>query len=170
MQVDFTVPEIYLGQIKPGMSLTTTSQAYPDRHFEGAVAEIDTRVDPTSRSVRIRAEVPNEDNLLKPGMLLYVALRLEERSSRTIPERALTQDGDRTFVFAVHQDSVQKTQVTLGRRKPGYVEVVEGLELGDSVATSGLQDLDDGAPIEVDGTFEEPSRPIQNIDPNDRPA
>ena len=163
MQVDFTVPEIYLGQIQPGMPLATTSQAYPDRTFEGTIAEIDTRVDPTSRSVRVRAEVPNEDNLLKPGMLLYVALRLEERSSRTIPERALTQDGDQTFVFEVRQDSVQKTEVTLGRRKPGYVEVMEGLEVGDSVATSGLQDLSDGVRVNVDGTFEKPSQPIKNI-------
>ena len=170
MQVDFTIPEVYLGQIKSGMPLTTISQAYPDQAFEGTIAEIDTRVDPTSRSVRVRAEIPNEDGLLKPGMLLYVELALEKASSRTIPERSLTQDGDQSFVFKVVQDSVQKTEITLGRRKPGYVEVMDGLQLGDSVATSGLQDLDDGTRVEVDGTFEEPSQPIKNTNPSDQPS
>ena len=167
MQVDFTVPEIYLGQLQPGMPLTTTSQAYSDHTFEGTIAEIDTRVDPTSRSVRVRAEIPNQDTLLKPGMLLYVALRLEKRDSRTIPERSLVQDGDQSFVYQVHQDRVEKTEVTLGRRKPGYVEVMDGLEVGDSVATSGLQDLDDGAPVKIDGTFDEPSQPIENTNTKD---
>lgn len=170
MRVDFTVPEVYLGQVKPGMPLTTTSQAYPDHTFEGTIAEIDTRVDPTSRAVRVRAEIPNEDRLLKPGMLLYVELALEKAASRTIPERSLIQDGDKSFVFKVQEDSVQRTEVTLGRRKPGYVEVTDGLELGDSVATSGLQDMNDGTRIEVDGLFEEPSKPIENIDANNLPS
>ena len=170
MQVDFTVPEVYLGQIKPGLSLTTTSQAYPNQGFAGTIAEIDTRVDPTSRAVRVRAEIPNEDRLLKPGMLLYVTLILEKAASRTIPERSLVQEGDQSFVYKVQQDSVQKTEVTLGRRKPGYVEVMDGLQLGDSVATSGLQDLDDGARVKVDGLFDEPSQPMKNTNATDQPS
>ena len=162
MRVDFTVPEIYLGQIKPGIPVMTQSQAYPDQTFEGTITEIDTRVDPTSRAVRVRAEIPNEERLLKPGMLLYVALALQKKTSRTIPERSLIQDGDKKFVFKVSQDSVQRTEIALGRRKPGYVEVTEGLELGDSVAASGLQDLEDGMAIEVNGTFDQPSEPTEN--------
>ncbi|MGB3851086.1 MAG: efflux RND transporter periplasmic adaptor subunit [Tunicatimonas sp.] len=163
MRVDFTVPEVYLGQIKAGLPIMTRSQAYPERTFEGTIAEIDTRVDPASRSVRVRAEVPNEDRLLKPGMLLYVALALEKSQARTVPERSLIQDGDKKFVFKVEQDSVRKTEVALGRRKPGYVEVTSGLELGDSVATSALQDLDDGMVVEVSGTFEQPSEPTETM-------
>ncbi len=163
MRVDFTVPEVYLGQIKSGIPIMTKSEAYPDQTFRGTIAEIDTRVDPASRSVRVRAEIPNEEGLLKPGMLLYVALALEKKQSRTIPERSLIQDGDKKFVFKVNQDSVRKTEIALGRRKPGYVEVTSGLELGDSVATSALQDLEDGMVVEVSGTFEQPSEPTETI-------
>ena len=163
MRVDFTVPEVYLGQIKSGITIMTKSEAYPDQTFRGTIAEIDTRVDPASRSVRVRAEIPNEEGLLKPGMLLYVALALEKKQSRTIPERSLIQDGDKKFVFKVNQDSVRKTEIALGRRKPGYVEVTSGLELGDSVATSALQDLEDGMVVEVSGTFEQPSEPSETI-------
>lgn len=163
MRVDFTVPEVYLGQVKAGLPIMTRSQAYPERTFKGTIAEIDTRVDPASRSVRVRAEIPNDEGLLKPGMLLYVALALEKSQSPTIPERSLIQDGDKKFVFKVKQDSVRKTEIALGRRKPGYVEVTSGLELGDSVATSALQDLEDGIVVEVGGTFEQPSDPKETI-------
>lgn len=167
MRVDFTVPEIYLGQIKPDMKITAKSQAYKDHTFKGTVTEIDTRVDPTSRAVRVRAEIPNKERLLKPGMLLYVELALEKAQSQTIPERSVIQEGEKKFVFKVHQDSVLRTEIILGRRKPGYVEVISGLELGDSVATSGLQDLDNGMKIKVDGKFDQPSEPIENISSNE---
>ena len=163
MRVDFTVPEVYLGQIKAGIPVMTKSEAYPDQTFRGTLTEIDTRVDPASRSVRVRAEIPNEERLLKPGMLLYVALALEKKRSRTVPERSLIQEGDKKFVFRVSQDSVQKAEIALGRRKPGYVEVLSGLQLGDSVATSALQDLEDGMVVEVSGTFEQPSEPTETI-------
>lgn len=164
MRLDFTVPEIYMGQIKSGMQVTANSQAYPDQVFEGEVTEIDTRVDPSSRAIRVRAEIPNERQLLKPGMLLYVELALEKGTSPTIPERSVLQTGDKKFVFKVSKDIVQRTEITLGRRKPGYVEVVSGLTLGDSVATSGIQDLEDGMGVEVNGTFEEPAEPLDDID------
>jgi membrane fusion protein (multidrug efflux system) len=168
MRVDFTVPEIYLGQIKPNLSITAKSQAYPDQTFKGTLTEIDTRVDPTSRAVRVRAEIPNEAQLLKPGMLLYVQLALNRGRAQTIPERSVIQKGDKKFVFKVSKDSVQRTEIQLGRRKPGYVEVTSGLELTDSVVTSGLQDLEDGTKIKVDGNFEQPSEPIENTNFNDQ--
>ncbi|MEQ9438827.1 MAG: efflux RND transporter periplasmic adaptor subunit [Cyclobacteriaceae bacterium] len=167
MRVDFTVPEIYLGQIKSGIPVRARSQAYPNQAFQGTVTEIDTRVDPTSRAIRVRAEIPNELQLLKPGMLLYVQLALEKGTSPTIPERSVIQSGDQKFVFKVSKDYAQRTEISLGRRKPGYVEVMSGLALGDSVATSGLQDLEDGTAVTVDGMFEQPSVPTGNTIPDD---
>ncbi|WP_277476638.1 efflux RND transporter periplasmic adaptor subunit [Catalinimonas alkaloidigena] len=164
MRVDFTVPEIYLGQISSGMEISAISQAYPEQVFKGKVTEIDTRVDPSSRAIRVRAEIPNERQLLKPGMLLYVEMALERGTSPSIPERSVLQTGERQFVYKVSKDFVQRTEIRLGRRKPGYVEVVSGLTLGDSVATSGLQDLDDGVSVQIDGVFEQPTEPTEIID------
>ncbi|WPP52010.1 efflux RND transporter periplasmic adaptor subunit [Catalinimonas niigatensis] len=164
MRVDFTVPEIYLGQVSSNLPIHAVSQAYPDQIFEGKVTEIDTRVDPSSRAIRVRAEIPNERQLLKPGMLLYVELALEKGTSPSIPERSVLQTGEKKFAFKVSKDFVQRTEITLGRRKPGYVEVVSGLALGDSVATSGLQDLDDGTSVEINGVYEPSTQSIENIE------
>nr|WKN35483.1 efflux RND transporter periplasmic adaptor subunit [Tunicatimonas sp. TK19036] len=162
MRVDFTVPEVYLGQLMSDMPISAKSQAYPDEIFQGTITQIDTRVDPTSRAIRVRAEIPNELQLLKPGMLLYVELELEKGTSPTVPERSVLQTGDQKFVFKVSKDFVKRTEISMGRRKPGYVEVMSGLEPGDSVATSGLQDLKDGVTVKIDGKFEQPSTPIEN--------
>ena len=161
MRVDFTVPEIYLGQLKSGIPVAARSQAYPEHTFEGEVVDIDSRVDPASRSVRVRAEIPNQDQLLKPGMLLYVQLALEKSRSPTIPERSLIQEGDSKFVYKISHRRALRTKVELGRRKPGFVEVVSGVALGDSVATSSLQDLTDRAAVRVDGLFDNPSTPLE---------
>jgi len=164
MRVDFTVPEIYLGQVRSNLPIQAVSQAYPDQVFKGKVTQVDTRVDPSSRAIRIRAEIPNERQLLKPGMLLYVELALEKGTSPSIPERSVIQTGEKKFAFKVSKDLVQRTEISLGRRKPGYVEVLSGLSLGDSVATSGLQDLNDGTSVEIDGTFEPPAPSMEDIE------
>ena len=142
------------------MPIITKSQAYPNKRFEGVVAEINTRVDPTSRAVIVRAKIPNEHHLLKPGMLLYVELALDKTQSLTIPERSIVQEGNKQFAFKVSNNLVERTAIELGRRKPGYAEVTAGLMKGDSVATSGLQNLHSDMLVHVEGLFKGPVSPI----------
>ena len=160
MRVDFTIPEVFLGQVKKNMPIIAKSQAYPNEKFEGAVAEINTRVDPTSRAVIVRAEIPNERHLLKPGMLLYIELALDKTQSLSIPERSVNQEGNRQFAFKISNNVVERTAIELGRRKPGYAEVTAGLMKGDSVATSGLQNLHSDMLVHVEGLFKGPVSPI----------
>ncbi|WP_236973850.1 efflux RND transporter periplasmic adaptor subunit [Membranihabitans maritimus] len=157
IHVDFTVPEIYLGQLKRGLPVKARSQAYRDESFSGSIKEVDTRVDPTSRAVKVRAQIPNINQMLKPGMLLYIQLALEKAASPTIPERSAIQEGHKQYVFKLNKNEVERTEIQLGRRKPGYVEVVSGLANGDSVATSGLQDLESGMKVAIQGKFDGPS-------------
>jgi membrane fusion protein (multidrug efflux system) len=79
IKLDFTIPEAYLGVLANGMNVTAQSPAYPDRNFNGTVTAISSRVDPDTRTLAIRAQIPNPDQLLKPGMLLTVDL-VKDRS------------------------------------------------------------------------------------------
>lgn len=84
----FDLPEPYLASVKPGQTITASSVAYPDRRFEGRIAQIDSRVAPESRTLRLRAELPNGDDLLRPGMSFQVQLALPAVSRLQVPELA----------------------------------------------------------------------------------
>jgi membrane fusion protein (multidrug efflux system) len=95
IKLDFTVPEAYLGVLKNGMSVSARSLAYLDRSFNGVVTAISSRVDPETRTLTIRAKIPNPDRLLRPGMLLTVDLVKNRSQSLIIPEEAVIQEKDK---------------------------------------------------------------------------
>lgn len=150
VKLDFSVPENFLAALKPGLDIEAKSAAYPTEVFKGQVIAVDSRIDPTTRTVSIRATLPNENQLLRPGMLMVVELIKDRRTSLMIPEQALLPEGARQFVYVVGADSVaNKVPIVIGRRRPGFVEVLEGLKAGDAVVTEGNTDLRVGAKVEV---------------------
>jgi membrane fusion protein (multidrug efflux system) len=150
IKLDFTIPEKYLGVTKIGMNVLAHSQAYPDRKFEGVVTAINSRVDPETRTLMIRAQIPNSEYLLKPGMLLVVDLIKNRSQSIIIPEEAVIQDKNRKFVFLVTpENTVSKKEINSGRRIPGKVEVVSGLRESDQVVIQGISRLRPGSPVNV---------------------
>lgn len=144
IKVDFSVPEAEVGALKAGQAVVARTNAYPGRQFTGRVISVDSRVDPSSRSVTVRAAVPNPDLALKPGMFLTVALSQDQRPALVIPEEALVPEQARQFVYVVRGEVVEKREVTLGRREPGFVEITDGLRAGDRVVTEGTLKLRDG--------------------------
>lgn len=149
---DFTVPERFLGVLKNGLAIEVHVSAYPDETFAGKVASVDTRVDTVTRSVKIRAELPNPDHRLRPGMLMAVNLIISERQALAIPESALIAQGDRRFVFVIDPQSVaQRVEVKIGAVKPGSVEVLEGLQEGDRIVSQGTNKVIPGRPVQIDG-------------------
>ncbi len=150
IKLDFQVPEVYLPRIKTGQPVSVRVDAYPDRLFKGNVYAIDPRVDEATRTVQVRARLPNPDSLLRPGMFGRIALTLERRDKALlVPEQAIVPQGQRTFVFRVVDGKVAFTAVTLGQRRPGQVEVTAGLNPDDRVVTDGQIKLRDGAPVQV---------------------
>jgi membrane fusion protein, multidrug efflux system len=147
MKVDFAVPDLYVGELRPGQLVTARSNAYPGRMFEGKVVSIDSRIDPSTRSVIVRAVVPNRDAALKPGMFLTVDLSKERRDALLVPEEALVPEQARQFVYVVEGDVVAKREVRLGRREPGSVEITDGIVAGDRVVIEGAIKLRDGAAV-----------------------
>ncbi|MEJ2523866.1 MAG: efflux RND transporter periplasmic adaptor subunit [Gammaproteobacteria bacterium] len=147
VRLDFSVPEAFLDFVSEELQVSAKSVAFPDRSFDGRVTTVDTRVDPVTRAVTVRAELPNTDRLLKPGMFLTVRLEGAPRDTLVIPEAALVPEADRQFVFVVRDETARRVEVAIGRRLPGEVEVLRGLAPGDRVVVEGTQKVVDGTPV-----------------------
>jgi len=147
MKLDFTIPEAFLSAVKPGLAIAATSVAYPDTKFGGTVSSVDSRVDPATRSVTVRALLPNPEGLLKPGMFLTVRLSRGAVDALLIPEQALVPEQGDMYVFVVKDGKAEKRRVRIGERRVGDVQVVEGLAAGDVVVTEGTQKLRDGSVV-----------------------
>ncbi len=163
VKIDITVPETFLGDLKPGDEIVASTEAYPGEKFAVRVSRIDTRVNPTTRSFTVRAEGRNEDHRLRPGMLMTSVIGKNYRNSPALPERSVTSVHANHFVFVLDGDAgtVARTRVILGQRVPGYVEVLEGIEEGTVVVTDGFLGLGDGAEVQVEGEFKGPAPPYQ---------
>lgn len=133
------------------MDISAESLVYPDKVFSGTVASIDTRLDPVSRAVQVRAIIPNADGLLKPGMFMSVDLQRDRGLLIVAPEQAIVPEGSNQYVFVVTDGVAKKRQVQLGRRIPGFVAIDSGLEAGESVITEGAHKVRDGGAVEVPG-------------------
>jgi membrane fusion protein, multidrug efflux system len=150
IKLDFTVPETFLGAMKPGAAVVAKSASYPDREFDGVVRAVGSRVDPVTRAIQVRAHLPNEDRALRPGMLMTVRVVMSEHDALVVPEHAVYQIQDRAYVYRVGDDLVaRERQIGLGERRVGFVEVTSGLDEGDRVVVEGIVKLRDGIKVRL---------------------
>ncbi len=161
MKLDFTVPSVFLTSLRPGLAIEARAPALEDQVFSGAISAVDTRVDPVTRSVQVRARLPNPRRLLRPGLLMRVELLRNPRQALTVPEAALLHRGDEHFVLALTdtQDGAavpERRKVQIGARRPGLVEITGGLDAGERVITHGNDKARPGEPVAIiavdDGT------------------
>lgn len=150
LNVDFRVPEQFLSAVTVGSRLHVSFDALSGMTREGSVGAISPQVDVGGRSLLLRANVPNPDNLLRPGLFARVQLELDETQGLVVPESALAPSGDAQYVFRVDENGVVKrVMVEIGQRMDAHVEVVSGLTEGDQVIVSGLQKVRDGIEVEI---------------------
>jgi len=150
VKLDFRAPEMYLSQLKTGQEVTIAVDAYPSETFHGKIYAFEPAVDEKTRTVVVRAQIPNPHHKLRPGMFARVSVLLETRpNSIVIPEQAIWPQGRDSFVFRVVDGKAVLTKVELGVRRPGEVEVLKGLAANDVVVTDGQMKLKDGAPVTV---------------------
>ena len=148
IKLDFQVPERNLAHLQPGQEIAASTEAYPGRIFFGTVFSVDSRVDPVTRAVTMRAHIDNRDEALKPGMFLLVELGIATRYEAVIiPEEAVVANGNERYVFVVEDGIVRQAAVELGQRMPGEVEVVSGVAGGDTVVIGGVQKVRDGTAV-----------------------
>jgi len=155
IKLDFDVPETVLSRLESGLPVVARSAAWPDQTFEGTVATVDTRVDPVSRTVTVRALLPNPENRLRPGMFLSVKLLRQDVTALVIPEESVVPEQSRQFVLRLDaEDRVERRAIRTGRRRPGEVEVLEGLAEGDRIIVEGTQKARVGERVRVIGQRE----------------
>lgn len=153
MKLDMSVPSMYLPHLKIGMSIAGKAHALGDKPFVGEIASIGSRIDPVTRSVQVRAVIPNPERILKPGLLMIVELEEPPRNIVVVPEKALIQSAAQSYVYVVDDEqrpaTARRRDVTTGDRKPGVIEIVDGLSVGEKIVTHGHLKLKDGSAVEV---------------------
>ena len=152
IKVDFDIAESHLASVALGQLIRATSVAYPGKVFEGQITSIASRVNPSTRSVQIRANIKNLDLKLRPGMLLKILLQKQVLNTLVLPEVVLVPVEDKQFVFLVKNSQVELVEVKVGLRKPGKVQILSGLQVGDVVVTEGTLKLRSGSQVTVDTT------------------
>lgn len=148
IKLDFSVPERYAGRLQPGDAVQFTVQG-ASRQFEASIYAIEPSIDPTTRTLRVRARTPNTDGALVPGAFADVEVVLDERQTLTVPAYAVIPElrGHRVFVYA--GGKAESRVVEIGTRTEELVEVVRGLQPGDTLITSAILQLRPGAPVTV---------------------
>ncbi|MDM3870996.1 efflux RND transporter periplasmic adaptor subunit [Porticoccus sp. W117] len=154
MKLDFSVPAIYLSVLQEGMDIAVTARVFEGRRFSGQVTTIDSRIDPVSRSIQVRAQLPNPDGLLKPGMLMEVELVKEQQLSIVLPEVTVVSLQDRHFVLVVSENDggkwvANRRDVKIGGREYGLVQVLAGLEAGEQVVLEGVNRVRTGSAVTI---------------------
>jgi len=155
--VDFRLPERFQTSIQRGQTAYVDLDALPGRRYTAVVQAIDPLVDANGRSVGIRACIDNRHLQLRPGMFARITAVFGERDNAlVIPEEAIVPQGASQFVIRLvdgpDQDTriAQRIEVKVGVRRPGRVEILEGLQPGDLVVTAGQQRVQkDGMPVRI---------------------
>lgn len=148
LHVDFSVPERYRQRLVPGttLSLTVSGHANP---FPAAVRAIDSRVDPSTRTLTVRADVENPEGVLLPGNYARVELVTRNDAALVVPSIAVLQNLEAVTVFTVENGIAVSHEVETGYRDASRVEILSGLEPGMEVITSGIQSIRNGQPVTV---------------------
>lgn len=166
MKVDFDVPTVFLSTLKSGMQIVGKVDAYEGQEFIGQVQTINSQIDPVTRTVKIRAIMPNPDKLLRPGLLITINLLRNERQALLIPEESLLKRSDKNYVFVItNKDGKQiatQREITIGTREPGTIEVLSGLNEGENIISHGLIKVRDGMEVTIRAT-ETDDQPLDQL-------
>lgn len=160
LYVDYALPERNFRELAVGQVVQLRMDAYPGETFSGRVSAIDARVDEGTRSISVRATIPNPSGSLRPGMFAEVQTLLPLQDDVvSIPRTAISYNTYGDFIYVIDKGenealTVKRRQVTTGRVREGWVEIVKGLEAGETVVRAGLVKLRDGQPVTIDNSIE----------------
>ena len=159
LKIDFFVPERYASQIRPGTNLSFTIEGRQER-FEATVYATESQVDVTTRTLAVRARYPNARGRLLPGRFATVEIRMHEiPDAIAVPTEAIVPEMGIDKVFLYRNGKAHAVEVTTGLRTESSIQIINGLNVGDTLITSGTLQLREGLPVRLD-----------NLDTPDNPA
>ena len=148
LRLRIDVPEASIGKVALGQGITLQTSAYPDRNFSGTVARILPGLNATARTLTVEAEVPNGDGLLKPGQFATVRItQPKPENAVMIPAAAVKAEGDINKIYIVKDGVAHEKIIQTGLLENGVIQVKQGVNEGDLIATSNVNALFDGVLI-----------------------
>lgn len=167
MKLDFTVPAVYMDSLRVGVPTEARRDGISDELFRGEIYSVNSRIDPITRSVLVRAILPNDSGLLKPGLLMRVNLLRNERKALVLPEESVFQREDDHYVLVVPEGGgeAEQRKILTGMRRPGMIEVLSGLQEGEYVITRGINRVTDGQQVQINKVWNRIRPPITAEEP-----
>ena len=164
IEVEFHLPEADSSRVATGQTVDVRVAPFPDESFDGQVTVVSPIIDPRSRTLRVKAQIPNPDGRLRPGLFARIDLGVALRPDvPMVLEEAILRRAEGAIVFrSVDGNRVERVAVETGVHYAGYVEVVKGLAPGDLVVSRGGDRLSDGQTVlarNPDGTLVAPHAP-----------
>ncbi|MDB2515195.1 efflux RND transporter periplasmic adaptor subunit [Candidatus Pelagibacter bacterium] len=137
---DLKIPEIFASVIKKGLLITAKFSGNKNKIYNGTVYAVSSRINAETRSLLIRVKIDNKDAELIPGSLLEVTVNYNKRNSLGIPDTSIMLEGDKIYTYKVSEKNItNKTEIKIGIRDGGYVEVLSGLIEGENIVAEGLK-------------------------------
>ncbi len=137
---DLQIPEVFAPFIKKDLPIEAEFSGNKNKKYDGEVYAVSSRINAETRSLLTRIKINNQNNELIPGSLLEVKLRYNERNSLSIPDTSLMFEGSKAFVYIIDDKNLaNKTEIVIGLRDESFIEVVSGLNKGDTIVAEGLK-------------------------------
>jgi membrane fusion protein (multidrug efflux system) len=150
LELEFYVPETWIGKIILGSKVLFTVKAFPEEKFSGILRFISPTTDPATRNVKMKAVVHNPKDRLKPGFFAEVTLETGKNpNALVLPESALFSQEGKIFAYTVQNGVARRKELETGLRFEGKVEILKGIQRGERVVTAGHEQLTDGTRVKT---------------------
>ena len=137
---DLKIPEIFAAFIKKDLPIKAKFSGNKNKTYSGKVYAVSSRINAETRSLLTRVIIENENSELIPGSLLEVVINYNERNSLAIPDTSMMVEGSKTYVYKVSKDNItNKTEIEIGIRVGGFIEIISGLNEGETIVAEGLK-------------------------------
>jgi membrane fusion protein (multidrug efflux system) len=138
--VDVDIPELYSRFIKKNLNVDVKLSGNNEKIYSGIIDSTSGRIDVEKRSLATRIKLENNNLDILPGSLLEITVKYNEKNSLGIPDTSLMMEGDKTYVYKVSEKNItNKTEVIIGIRDDGFIEIISGLSQGDNIVAEGLK-------------------------------
>ena len=137
---DIKVPESFAPFIKKGLPVEARVSSYKDKVFEGKIDFISSRINADTRSLLSRIKISNKNLKLLSGSLLEITVKFNLRNSLSVPDTSIMMEGEKSYIYTVSGENItNKTEVEIGLRGDGKVEILSGINEGDLIVAEGLK-------------------------------
>ena len=138
--VDVDIPEVFAPFINKGLNVDIKFSGNKEKNYEGIVDSLASRINTDKRSLAARIKLDNQNLEILPGALLEVTIKYNERNSLGIPDTSVILEGNKVYIYKVDEKNITKrTEIEIGNRSGGYLEVKSGLNKGDIIVAEGLK-------------------------------